>query len=359
MKIAVNGRAFAVSEPGGAIQTGIHLTNKLASNPNYEVKVFGNKFIREPLENVDTYTSYYPINSQIYGTVWERTVFPAASRKWNADVLFSPNGNGPLHQPECKNIIYIHDVNAQKEMSSQTHQIYRKITVPRAASVADAIITVSEFSKTEICENVDVPRSKVHVVHNGIDEYYLGNDEGNPIDLPNSYILFVGSLNPRKNISRLIKSFKIARRKGFFDHKLVLVGPKNKYIFKNLDIEESDNILKMGFLNKKELKYVYENADLFAYPSIYEGFGLPPLEAMACGTPVLASETACFPEILGNCAKLVDPFDTEEIALGMAELIQDKSYRSQLISKGKKRASEFTWSQSVEDLTKVIKEIKK
>jgi glycosyltransferase involved in cell wall biosynthesis len=282
-------------------------------------------------------------------------VLPVRARTNDIDVLFCPNGNGPLHTSSAyETVLNIHDINAQHEMSSPIHQAYRKTAVPRAARVADLVTTPSEFSKSEIVDSMGIDAEKVHVVHNGIDDLFRSDDPGEPFDLPERYVLFVGALNPRKNVSRLLRAFDTLKSNTDLPHKLVLVGPRNKRIFKRLDVQATDDVLLPGYVTDRELKYAYRNADLFAYPSLYEGFGLPPIEAMACGTPVVSSTTASLPEVIGDAGELVDPTSTEAIACGMERVLDDIHYRDQLIAQGRERAERFTWERAADEFIQLF-----
>jgi glycosyltransferase involved in cell wall biosynthesis len=355
MKIGVNGRTFSVDEPDGAVQTSVRLTRGLSELGN-QVTVFGSQHIDGLPDSINLNSTGYPFKSQVYGTIWERTLVPALLRREALDVFYSPNGNGPLHEVSTPTVMRIHDVNAQFGMSSMTHQFYRKTTVPRAAKAADLITTVSNFSKKEICNVLSIPESKVRVVYNGIDDYYLDEKESKQMNVPESYILFVGAMNPRKNIERIIKSFKKAKRIADIPHKLLLVGPKNNIVFKNLEISDSRTIKHLGYLPKENLKYVYEQADCLLYPSLYEGFGIPPLEAMACGTPVIGSKTGALPEILGDAAELPDPHDGNEICETIIRLLEDDDRRKTLTNRGRKRSELFKWKKSINKLQDVCEE---
>lgn len=349
MKIGVNARTFSTTEPGGAVQTAKRITSHLIKNPYTEVVLFGNKDISDSYPDIPVDDLFYPFSSQAYGLIWERSVLPYLADKHDVDILYCPNGNGPLHKTSFPVIICIHDVNAQKSMSSSIHQIYRKSTVPRAASAADGIITVSEFSKQEICSTLGVNSRKIKSVYNGINGVYLSNSSGTKVDLPKNYVLYVGALNPRKNIKRLIKTFKKVKEQEDLPHDLVLIGPGNNAIFQDVNVDETGDIKTPGYLTVQELKYAYTMADVFFYPSLYEGFGLPPLEAMACGTPVVASTSSSLPEILDDAAELADPYKIPSLATALSSVLNDPVYRNQLIKKGHKRAEQFKWERTTEE----------
>jgi len=359
MKVGINARTFHVSEPEGAVQASLRQTRELKSIPSVEILLFGNQQLSQQLPEFEVDSSYYPrvIPSQFFGVIWERLFLPRSERIHELDVLYCPNANGPLRPISCPTVVAIHDVNAQLGISSGIHQLYRKSTVPKSILAADLVVTVSNFSKREIVRTLPVQESKIRVIYNGVNEFYLSDKPGDPLPLPDEYVLFVGSMNPRKNIPRLIEGFRDVKDRHNLPHNLVLAGPPNRVIFKNMDVSESECLQHVGFLSPAELKYAYQHATVFAYPSLYEGFGLPPLEAMACGTAVLASDQGPFDETLGSAAELVDPKDTKAIATGLEQLLLDDEYRAECERQGEERAQKFTWNEVGSNLYSALQEV--
>ncbi|QCJ45969.1 glycosyltransferase family 1 protein [Haloprofundus sp. MHR1] len=354
MKVGVNARTFTVDEPGGAVQTSIKHTKGLIERDDTDVVLFGAKELELVFPDTPLVTTGYPVPSQMYGLLWERVALPTLADRSDIDVLYCPNGNAPATRTSCPVVMCIHDVNALKGWSSGVHQLYRKTTVPRGAKLADTITTVSEFSKGEIVQHLNVPESKVSVVYNGVDESFF-TTKSEPLDgLPENYLLFVGSMNPRKNLERVVKSYVAIKEQTNLPHELVIIGPENKNIFKGVDIESRDNIVTPGFVTEEELKFAYENADVFVFPSLYEGFGLPPLEALACGTPVVASETTSLGEILQKGCILVDPEDVQGITDAIVQILEDEQLARNLITQGKAYAREFTWKNATKQLRDVL-----
>lgn len=347
MKVGINARTFSVDSPGGAIQTAKKIAHRLINDRDIDVLLFGHSSIESEFGSDVLCSRYTPINSQSYGVFWERTILPWLAKKHDVDTLLCPNGNAPISNQPFRVVMYIHDVNAQKGLSSRFHRVYRKLAIPSAARKAESIVTVSNFSAKEIQNHLGVGESKIDVVYNGVDEYFLNTDSGDSVDLPAKYILFVGSLNPRKNIEGVIKSYRRFKRQYGFDHKLVIIGPQNKSVFRSVDVEEGNDLIFPGFLTKSELKYAYRKADLFTFPSFYEGFGLPPLEAMACGTPVVASNIPVHRETMGDSAYFVDPEDIDALSSAYKTILQDTPTRDALISKGKEIVQEYTWDSTI------------
>lgn len=354
MRIGINARTFTVDEPGGAVQTSIKHTQKLIERSDTEVVLFGHESLKSSYPRATVESTFFLSDSQVYGLLWERVALPQLVKKHELDVLYCPNGNTPATRIACPVVMCIHDINAQKGWSRGIHQLYRQMAVPRGAKIADTVVTVSEFSKQEISNEIDITPEKVTVVHNGVDQVFFSNGNGKPIDLPDEFLLFVGSMNPRKNIRRVIQAFEDAKENGSIPHELVIIGPDNKSIFQDISINNTKDVHVLGFVTEEQLKYVYIHADIFVYPSLYEGFGLPPLEAMACGTAVIGSDQTSLPEILGDAALLVNPTNTSEITDAIIKLSSNQEYQEELSKKGRKHARSYTWEESSKMLYEVL-----
>lgn len=353
MKIGLNARALAVDQPDGAVKVGLELHDRIAQCPEHDLVSFGPAGLDLSSKVVST---GYPTNSQAYGLLWERTVLPVVAAREGLDVLLCPNANGFIHRTSLPVVIYIHDMNSFYGYSSKLYSMYERAMLPLVAAKADHIITVSEFSKRELTKFLGTPPSKISVVYNGIDPEYLSEDDGSAFELPEKYVLFVGSLNPRKNIDGVLRSFK-RFSESHPEYKLVLIGPKNKAVFQSYSVPLSDDVVLPGFVSQQQLQYAYTNASALLFPSHYEGFGIPPLEAMACGTPVVASDTSSLPEILQDAAAFAGPTDYEALADQLERIVTDEEYRSALIAKGSRRAQSFTWERSTREVLSVLRDV--
>ncbi|MFK5603925.1 glycosyltransferase family 4 protein [Haloferax volcanii] len=355
MKIGINARTFNVDEPDGAVQSARKITKSLSKAVNGDVILFGDADLESDPQLPDTvYSSCFWSSSPFFGALWERVILPHLVNKSDVDVLLCPNGNAPPLGVNCPIITYVHDVNAQKEMSGTIHGLYRKYLMPLGIRNSKAIVTVSNFSKQEISRELGVREEKIHVVYNGVDEFYMQDSGSEAFDLPEEYFLYVGAMNPRKNVQGLIESYNLV--KDDVPHDLVLIGPNNKSVYKKFELADlSERIHTPGYLPQSQLKYAYENADLFLFPSLYEGFGLPPLEAMACGTPVISSNRSALPEILGENAILIDPKSPNEIANAILQSVNDSDSPHEKLLK--KQASKFTWEQAATQLLRVVSRV--
>ncbi len=287
------------------------------------------------------------------GNAWEQLILPHAAR---GNLLLNLSNTAPLIHPY--NVVTIHDIAWMKypESFSRTFVHYYSFLIPRIARRALHIFTVSQFSKEEIVNNLKVDPDKITVIYNGVSpSFKILNIRKEPI------ILSVATLQPYKNLERLVQAFILGKERKIIpeEYKLVLVGGINKKVFASSsrilkEFSKRNDIELPGYMEEEELVRIYNKAYIFVFVSLYEGFGLPPLEAMACGTPVILSRRASLPEVGGNAALYVDPENVEEIAENIGKLIEDHNLWNHLRKSGLKRASEFTWEKSSEKVKEVI-----
>jgi glycosyltransferase involved in cell wall biosynthesis len=253
-------------------------------------------------------------------------------------------------------VVTVHDVSCFVNPSwfRLPHALYYRVMVSRSARKAAAVIADSEATGRDLRKRLGVESGRIHVIPLGVDAMFreAASEDVAKVrahyGLPERFLLFVGTHEPRKNLPRLVAAFgRVARE---IPHALVLAGRSGwkvealQQALSNSRVRE--RILTPGFVAREDLPAVLTAAEGFVWPSLYEGFGLPPLEAMACGTPVLTSDVSSLPEVVGSAALLVDPDDTEAIANAMAELVKDQSLRDGLRRKGLERIKEFTWERT-------------
>jgi glycosyltransferase involved in cell wall biosynthesis len=233
---------------------------------------------------------------------------------------------------------------------------------------ADEIITVSEFSKDQVQEVTGFPKENIHVVYNGVDhtQYYPNHDRQilsrYKIVNDDPVILFVGSEEPRKNLGLLLKAM-VELKEDFRDLKLIKVGTPGlgnsrettMQQIKNAGLQE--NVIFTGFVPEIELSKYYNAADLFIFPSLIEGFGLPPLEAMACGCPVISANTSSLPEVIGDGGLLTDPYDAHGLALLIEKILIDEQFSLELRERGIKRAANFSWERAAAETIDVYERL--
>ena len=236
-----------------------------------------------------------------------------------------------------------------------------------AAEKSDLIITISESAKSDIIKYFNVDEKKIQIVTPGIDlEKYSYNytdiefeNIRKKYNLPQNYILYLGTIEPRKNIERIVKAFKRYKKEINDDLKLVIVGNKGwKYenIMKLIESMGTDIIIT-GYIDEEDKIPIYKLAQFFTFPSLYEGFGMPVLEAMAAGVPVVTSNVSSLPEVAGDAAILVDPLSEDEIFEAYKKILSDKKLRRDMIQKGLEQAKKFQWKNSVEVLEKVYEKM--
>jgi len=290
----------------------------------------------------------------------EQLAVPFALARAKADLFHAPHYVLPMLTP-CRSIVTIHDcihLMFPEYLPGRIAHVYARLAGWIATNRSARILTVSETSKRDILRLFSVEPSKVDVIYNAIDDSFNRTISEQQIQrvreryqLHERFILYSGNVKPHKNIERLIDAFHRLRQMGFNDIKLLITGSEvSRYATLRRAVHHyhlHQHVRFLGFLSSETLAVLYRSADAFAFPSLYEGFGLPPLEAMASGTPVLTSNVSSLPEIVQDAALLVDPYDPSDIAQGLRQLLSDDRLRSQLIANGRKRVTMFSWEASV------------
>ncbi len=253
----------------------------------------------------------------------------------------------------------IHDMCYQLYPETLDPKNLKRIThdIDYSIDRSDLLIAVSENTKQDIINLLNVPSSKIHVIYNGVTPMASKNkleEVQQRFSFTHPYILYVGNLEPRKNIERLVLAYAKLKKEINIPHQLVLAGQKGwlyDTIFQTvLSKGLQDDVIFTGYISESEKAALYTNASLFAYPSLYEGFGIPILEAMSAGIPVVCSNTSSMPEVAGEAALFVNPLDVDDIASGMFSLLSDEALRATKIALGKIQTTKFSWDKSAEDL---------
>ena len=262
-----------------------------------------------------------------------------------------------LQRPKnARFIVTVHDVIIKAYPHGHSKRTIEEIDekLKRVLSEADAIAADSCNTKSDLMRFYGTPDSKIHVIYPGVN---ITNHESRITNHEN-YILFVGTLEPRKNVDGLIRAFDLLKKESGIRHRLYIVGMKGwmyEDIFRAYEKSEfKKDIIFKGYVEEKELERLYQRASVFVYPSFYEGFGFPIVEAFCAGTPVVTSKTSSCGEIAGDSALLVDPKDHREIASSVKRLINDQDLRQELINKGIERAKEFTSTESARQLVNLF-----
>ena len=289
-------------------------------------------------------------------------------RRCKLDIIHNPAQIPTFFKSKKKYILTIHDITPF--IFSEEHRLGRpliyKLLLPRTLKTADKIITDSNSTKNDLINYFNIPEEKIRVILLAADEKFkpLNNKEireaKQKYSLNFPFILYIGTLEPRKNIPSLIKAFYKLKKKTL-QYKLVITGKKGwkyKEIFETIDkLNLQNDVVFTGYVSDEDLPALYNAADLFVYPSIYEGFGLPPLEAMACGTPVITSNTSSLPEVVGDAGIMIDPCNVDGLADAMYEVLTKAGLRANMIKKGLERAEMFSWEKCARETLEVYEEV--
>ncbi|CAB1254128.1 glycosyltransferase family 4 protein [Clostridium sp. MT-14] len=302
---------------------------------------------------------------------WEEINIPNKIKHNKIELYHVPqNGVGLPVDKNCKFAITLHDVIPYK-MPETVSDRYLKIFsdyIPEIIPKCDGIITVSNFSKNDIMKAFNFPENKIYVTHLASEDIYKPLDKNiskyiakRYYSIDEDYILYVGGFSPRKNILGLIESFNKFISLYKKPIKLVIAGTKGKsystYRKRTEILNISDKVIFPGFISMDHLPYIYNAAKLFVYPSFYEGFGLPPIEAMACGIPVITSNTTSLPEVVGDGALLVNPKDQDDLCQAMLNILSDDNLKKKLTSLGIQRASQLNWKKTASDTITIYNKI--
>ncbi len=289
--------------------------------------------------------------------------------KVHLHVLHSPDFIPPLHKIGVRRVITVHDLAFLRYPHLLTRAAARYYgQIDRAVRRADHIIAVSQSTKQDLMNLLGVPEKKITVIYEAADEVFrpLPREESaaevrRRYNLPADYILFVGTIEPRKNLNTLILAYHALRTEHHLDPPLVFAGEHGWLadevysLVEELDLR--DRCFFLGRVSTAELVYLYNAARVLAHPALYEGFGLPPLEAMACGTPVIVSNVSSLPEVVGNAALLVDPTDVEAWTVALHRLLTDDALWNELREKGFERARQFSWEQTARETLAVYRNV--
>ena len=373
MKIGINAQILSPVSAGVANYTKNLIKGLIELDSENEYHLFGREeYLREfASKNVKLNFTRVLCQKSPLRILWEQFVLPLRILKKDLNVFHYPDHTLSLLGKVCPTVITIHDLAFLRfpEMFNLSRRIYKSFVIKRSVELADKIITVSEFTKSEAVKLLRVPEEKIRVIYNGVENSFHGvGDEKRLEEIRNRYglrgrlILFVGTLEPRKNIVRLIKAYNFLRggHQGW-DVTLVIAGAIGWLyddIFntvKSLKLEKE--VIFLDYVPREDLVYLYNCSSVVVYPSLYEGFGFPPLEAMACGTPVVVSNTSSLSEVVGDAGVYVDPYDVVDIAHGIEKALTDEELRERLIQKGLERAKSFSWEEMARKTLKVYEEV--
>ena len=363
MRIGLDGKILTL-RAGGTGRYAINLTRAMlaeaaAHRPDLEFVVLtGPQTSREVMEEFRGRCEERFLGAKS-SVIRSLTLVPAALRRLGVDVFHGMDHVGiPLVGRSCRYVVTVHDVIPLilPETFTPRHRLVVRMALARVRRKADRVIVPSHAVKRDVVRRVGLPEDRVVVTHEGCEARFRPVRSGTALrdvaaryGLPPRYVLAVGTLEPRKNLTTLLEAFARLRRDGEVDAdlRLVLAGARGwleEPIFatvRSLGLE--DAVRFTGFVDDDDLPAVYSGAALFVFPSLHEGFGLPLLEAMACGVPVVTSNISSLPEVAGDAAVLVDPRDEQGLAGAIARLLRDEALRGRLREAGIARARQFSW----------------
>lgn len=326
----------------------------------YVDKTYDNTFGVLPL-NYKLQKVNIKVSQSLKVIFWHMFILPFMARIQKLDVLYIPAHNIPIFIQTVPTLFTIQDLNEYliPNHYGKLRTFYRKLIIPISSRNADRIIAVSNYTRKKIESILSITPDKILVVYHGIDKDKFSKKESQKnvntllhrYKIKRPFILYVGQIkHPNKNLINLIKSYNIFKQKTNLTHSLVLSGKLHRS--SKCILEEAarslykEKIIFTGYIHKDLLPDLYNLADLFVYIPHSEGFGLPVLEAMSCGVPVISSNTSCFPEIIGDAGILVDPNNITQIADAIAHLIEDMELRNRIIDSGYEKAKHFSWRDS-------------
>ncbi len=347
-----------------------HLLQNLIPAPDLQYTVFSSEpRARECFKQLAIAQSQLPTHKPTVRIFWEQFIQPLALRRERIDLLHALAFAGPL-TVSIPWIATVYDLSFIRYPQSfnTANRLYLTWAVRDSLRRADRVIAISESTKRDLVEMFGATADKIAVVYGGTDPSFAPARDSMEINalrtrrnLPEKMILHVGTIEPRKNIACLVGAFARAKRAARLPHRLVLIGARGwKYSKVDTAIEQegiSNDVIFAGYVPQDELPLWYQAADLLAYPSLYEGFGLPPLEAMACGTPVVTSNAASLPEVVGDAALQVAPDDEPALADAIVRALTDRALREQMIARGIAQAAQFSWERAGRETTALYRTV--
>jgi len=307
---------------------------------------------------------FLPLSDEWAARLWHRARLPVPVEVFTGpvDLFYSPDFVLPPTRPGTRTLLTVHDLSFLRYPDHFVPKLVRYLerVVPASVARADRVLADSEATRADLIRLLGTPPEKVEVLYSGVDARFRPKPEPRERErlrarygLDRPYVLSVGTLQPRKNFVRLIRAFARLPDTG---RVLVIAGGRG-WLYESV-LEEAarhpDRVRVMGFVEDADLPALYRGADLFVFPSFYEGFGLPVLEAMACGVPVVCSGVSSLPEVAGDAALLVDPEDEDGLMGAMRRALEDEGLRREMMARGRARAAEFTWERAAQQLLGVF-----
>ncbi|MBI9075444.1 MAG: glycosyltransferase family 4 protein [Desulfatibacillum sp.] len=350
MRIGINAIFLAPGKGGGMERYLSNMVRAMAEQvPRGSLVAFGSREGLPCLEGIaPVVASPVPASQRWARILWEQVVFPKVAREWKCDVMISFGNVCPVRLP-CPSLVVMHDLIPYTPAHgfSPLEKMTAKFLFRMTALAADGVVTVSGFSKGQIVQILEIPGNKVSVIPGACDPVFFQQrqkkENGKPI------ILAGASALPHKNLEGLLRAYQIFANHERKNTPLVIThthGTDKEIMDRAHQMGLGGRVTTTGRISDQELAFLYQRAAVFVCPSVYEGFGLPVLEAMASGAPVISSQAASLPEVAGGSALLVDPRNPAQIAGAMGLVLEDQDLRRKLSAMGTERAKEFSWEKS-------------
>lgn len=343
-----------------------NLLKNLEAIPDFEYIVFlSDPNSRDHFRRLRLIQSRLPTHRPLVRIFWEQFVLTPALYALRADLLHALAFAGPraIHIPW---IVTLYDLSFMKfpQSFNAANRTYLTYAVRDSLRRANYAIAISESTKRDLVSHFGVAPNQVRVIYCGVDPAFTPDTDTTELrkkySLPEKFILYLGTIEPRKNIVRLIRAFARAKRDAKLPHQLILVGA---YGWKFAEINRAaadsgvaDDVRFIGYAPQAELASWYCAADLFVFPSLYEGFGMPPLEAMACGTPVVTSNTSSLPEVVGDAGLMVAPEDERALADAIIQAVTDRNKRDEMRARALRQAKKFSWARAARETAALYRE---
>lgn len=370
MKIAIIGDALDLQYAGIHIYTRELIRNLAKIDQKNEYLLLRPKKSQNEFPNVREIEM--PVSNGLHQRARLFTSVPAKLKKEKPDIVFEPGHFGPFNLPKkIKRVTMIHDLTPVlfPEYHSKSSHYFHRLLLPNILKNATHILTNSEHSKKDILQHYPITKNKITAIHLGKDEIFKPHTniiENQKVlkkyGIQKPFLLHVGTIEPRKNLLLLLEAFEqLKKEEKHKDLKLVLVGKKGWKMEAFYDKLENSPIKKdvifPGYVERKHLPILYSECQLFVYPSHYEGFGIPIVEAMACGAPVLSSNASCLPEVGGEAASYFSPNALDELLRQMQRVLSDDELRIEIKTKSIKQASYFSWERTARETLAVFESV--
>jgi glycosyltransferase involved in cell wall biosynthesis len=351
--------------------------DKLNEYVIYTEKTYADDFGPLP-HNFRTVRSSITARQPFLNILWHAFILPFLLIRDRADVLYLPWHAAALVIKTRPVVLTIHDLTEYKlpRHYSRLRMLYRKLMIPLSSRLADRIVAVSHYTKADIVKFLHVPAAKVEVVYNAVTDGHFDQvneapsaDPGRDMaalrskyGIESPYLLYVGQIqHPNKNLLQLVRAFNVLKAECRLPHRLVIAGKAHISagpIFQEvLDLGLKGDVVFPGYIPDADLPGLYRSADVFIYMSLFEGFGIPPLEAMYHGCPVITSNTTSLPEVVGDAGVLVDPSDLRVLVNAVKKVLNDPERRADMVRKGKLRAASFSWKDSAAKMRAIFESL--